>query len=435
MVIDSSQNRSGQGRLFLAALAALVLLLAGTLLYPDTMTNAGLRLGQLRISPLGVLMVLALPPVAFYVWNSRHQLSFQMLDFLLLTGLAFLTIRGAAAAVTANGLLLVVAYTAYALLSYYGMAAVGQKSSAVRVIFRTMACLAVVIAAYAMVEFLLDRNIIFDDLIRDKVIFRASSLHRTGSTLGQPIVLGNIMVQLAPFLVYFFLKSRNVGARIWWGATILTATMALWVSYAKGSMAAALILVAAVAVWIGWKKAAYKKTFAILLAAGLICILSLGAIFYRSADYNLFSPERREESFTLRWYFWEKVPGAVASQPLIGSGLWQGVPGFEGEPHAIDNLYLGTLVEQGLIGSVLLGGALVLIGRQVWRLIAAGGRIAILALTLAVSMAALLLASITSNPLFIWPTMVVFWMEAGLIRALYEKKAAAVPSGAGVRPA
>ena len=423
MLIDSSQNRSGQGRLFLAALAALLLLLAGTILYPDTMTSAGLHVGGLRLSPLGVLMVLALPPVSLYIWKNRSSLRFQALDVFLLGGLAFLGIRGAAAATTSNGVALVFAYCVYALLCYYGFAVIGRNESAVRALLWTLVGLTVIVSAYAMIEFVFDKNIIFDSLISDKVTYRATSLHRTGSTLGQPIVLGTIMVQLAPFLVYFFLRSRNIGSRIRWGVTLLLAVMALWVSYAKASIITAVILTVAAA-WISSRKAvAYKKTLVILFGAGLICVLALGMTFYRNAGYNLLSDERREESINLRLRYWGQAPEAIASQPLAGSGLWQGVfQESDWERHAIDNLYLETLVEQGIIGTLLLGGALVLIGRQVWRLIAGGGKYWAVSVTVAASMAAMLITGMASNPLFVWPNMVVFWIEAGLIRALYEKQ-------------
>src|SRR3990170_2884580 len=80
--------------LFRVALTALIIMIAGTLLYPDTFTRAGLRIGSFRISALALLFFIAAPPVFAYVWRRRGVLKPGIIDVALLLMVGFMTIRG-----------------------------------------------------------------------------------------------------------------------------------------------------------------------------------------------------------------------------------------------------------------------------------------------------------------------------------------------------
>jgi len=126
----------------------------------------------------------------------------------------------------------------------------------------------------------------------------------------------------------------------------------------------------------------------------------------------------------------ERVPSTFLANPVIGAGMWQGTreifvvnpaPESEHRPRSIDNIYLVALVEQGAVGILLIGTALVLIGIQAWKLLRRGGPVAAWGLPVTVSMAMILINGYAMSSLMIWPLMVVFWLCAGMIRSLYER--------------
>ncbi|MHB8858048.1 MAG: O-antigen ligase family protein [Thermoleophilia bacterium] len=434
-------KRFPEKNLFMAALVSLILLLAVTLLYPDTLISRAIVFAGVRISPLGVGFALCAPAVIAYFWKQRASLDFQLLDLFIVGSLSYITVRGAVAASTANGIFLVLAYAAYALVNYYGMAVLGQGRAVVRAVFISLAVIGLIISIYAIIEFIAGRNLLFEGLIGDKVTFRVNSLHRTASTLGGPGILGTAIVQIAPFMVFFFMRAAGAGRKFMWGAVTVVALAALWVSYSKISIATAGLLTVGLFFWTFRRRAMPQlRNLSILLAVAIVVITAMVAVYSDNASYNLVSTERTDESVNLRWYLWEQAPGILADHPLLGTGLWQGDPGVgQGDPgvgqprYTVDNQYLITLIEEGLVGTVILAGTFFLLGKQTWRSLGSGDEMHAWIIPIAVSMGAVLLIGVTSNPLFVWPNMVLFWLEAGLIRAIVERRAAsgpqAVPEG------
>lgn len=402
----------------------MILLLSVTLLYPDTLIRRGLEFGNLRLSPLSAAFVVSAPAVLMFLWAKRRSLHFQLLDYFLLAAMAYIVIRGAAAASTANGLFLVFGYAGYALLMYYGMAVIGQKKVAIDATFVSLAVIGIIISVYAIIEFVIGRNILFEGLIGENVIFRADSLHRTASTLGGPGILGTVMVQLAPFFIFFFIRAADLGRRFLWGTAIVVAAIALWVSYSKISIGTTILFGAVLFIWrVRHKESVNIKSLFILIIAVVLAISILVVFQSDNAQYNLLSQERTDESFSLRWYLWEQAPHNFTEHPLFGAGMWHGGPFSLEEKITVDNQYLITVLEQGLVGAVILAGSLFIIGGQAWRTLKIRDEMRDWALPVVVSMGAIILIGLTSNPLYVWPNMVVFWLEAGLIRAIVEKRA------------
>ena len=94
---------SASSRLYKAALASLALLLAGTLLYPDTYVNADWHIGPIRVSVLSVLLVVAAPSILLYMFAQRREITIRALDYLLVSFMAYIFIREVLAASQANG--------------------------------------------------------------------------------------------------------------------------------------------------------------------------------------------------------------------------------------------------------------------------------------------------------------------------------------------
>src|SRR5665811_1473927 len=115
---DSDGTDNEKSHLFRVALAAFIIMIAGTLLYPDTFTSAGFRLGSFRISALALLFFIAAPPVLAYALSRRGALTPGIIDAALLLMVGFMTIRGFAAATNGNEMGLVAAFAVYTILLY-----------------------------------------------------------------------------------------------------------------------------------------------------------------------------------------------------------------------------------------------------------------------------------------------------------------------------
>lgn len=415
---------------YLAALASLILLTIGTLAYPDTFVNVGLHVGSIRISPMSLLFVAAAPALSWFAFRNRSWIDWSILDILLITMLIFVTVRGAIAAVNGNQLGLVFALVAYVCLLYYGTAVVGQDS--LQILYWVLVAMGIIAAVYALIEFALGRNVLYGDIIKEDVIpFPGKGYHRSGSILGAPGPLGIFMVQIAPFIIFFFVRAASKIKKSIWGAAMLLVALALLVTYGKGPWATAAILTFGGLAWLAWRKTAAARSLLLLL---LVVVLGLGAFtltFYNTVQSGTTSKARTSESTKPREYMWSRVPDTFLANPLVGAGLWQGnaeifrvnpAPEYKNRPSSIDNIYLTALVEQGLIGVVLIVSTLWLIGTQGWKLLKNGGHAAQWGWPLAASMVGVMIAGLTSNDLMMWPNMVVFWLVAGMLRALAEKE-------------
>lgn len=415
---------------YFAALVSISILLIGTLIYPDYLASVGLRVGSVRVSPMGLLFVLAAPSVFFYFWKQKATLKYSVVDAVLLIALLFVGIRGVSAATNSNELGLVVGYIGYVLLLYYGTAVVGQKKGALQTLFIVLVTMGVIAAIYAVVEFILGRNILYEGIIKASMVpFPGAGYHRSGSTLGHPGALSAFLVQTSPFSIYFFIKSAGL-RKVALGAIIVLSMLALLLTYSKGGWGTATIMILTGLVLIIKRRPASARPLLITLIAGSL-VLGIFTVTFQSTVYSgTFSKVRTSESFKPREYMWSRVPGTFMENPLIGAGMWQGnaevirvsqAPEAKNRPSSIDNIYLTVLVEQGIIGVLLIGTTLILFGIQASRLLRRGGSIFEWGLPVVASMILILISGFAMTSLMVWPNMVVFWLSAGMLRSLVEK--------------
>ena len=417
-------------RAYLAALVSISFLLVGTLLYPDYLISVGLRLGPVRLSPMSLLFVFAAPAVLWFFWKQKATLKYSVVDAVLVTALFFVGIRGAFAATNSNELGLVVGYIGYALLLYYGTAVVGQRKGALRTLFTVLVSLGVIVAVYAVVEFAIGRNIIYEGIIKENMApYSGAGYHRSGSTMVQPDSLSAFLVQVSPFFIFFFIKA--VGSRkVAWGAAIVLSMLALLLTYSKGGWGTAAVLVLVGLVLMIKRRPASARPLLITLISGLLVLGGFTVAFHSTVYAGTLSKARTSESFKPREYMWSRVPETFMENPLIGAGMWQGnaevirvsqAPEAKNRPSSIDNIYLAVLVEQGIIGVLLTSATLILFGSQASKLLNGGGPIVEWGLPVVASMALILISGLTITSLMIWPNMVVFWLSAGMLRSLVER--------------
>ncbi|MFA5816017.1 MAG: O-antigen ligase family protein [Bacteroidales bacterium] len=432
--VEIQPTSSEVTRLYLAALVSMSFLVAGTLIYPDYLVSVGIRVGSFRISPIGALFVCAAPAVTWFSWKQRGLLQRRALDIVLISAIIFVVIRGVIAATNGNELGLVVGYAGYVILLYYGMAVIGQYKYGLRTMFIVLVSMGIIAAAYAVLEFALDRNILYGNIIKEEMIpispVRGPGYHRSGSTLGHPGALGAFMVQSIPFFLFFFIRAGTAARKAAWGFGIVLVFVSLLLTYSKGAWSTAAILLISGLIWLIWKRPASTRALLFLLLAVVLVLGVFTTSFYETVHAGTLSKARTGESFNPRIYMWSRVPATFMANPLVGAGMWQGnsevfkvnpAPEAKNRPVSIDNIYLVALVEQGALGVLLVGAALTLIGLQAWKLIRRGGLAAVWGLPVAVSMTAILINGYAMSSLMIWPNMVVFWLCAGMIRSQVER--------------
>ena len=134
------------------------------------------------------------------------------------------------------------------------------------------------------------------------------------------------------------------------------------------------------------------------------------------------------ESFSPRMYMWSRVPAVVEEHPLIGVGMFEGgleVSRMEPEAGrkifiAIDNIFFTTLVEEGLVGTLLVCSTLALVFLQARRLLRRNGTMAGWAAVLSFSVIAVIVEGMSFDSMLFWANMVIFWLVIGLLRAISE---------------
>lgn len=416
--------------LLIVALASLMVLIAGTLLYPDSFSDVALHLGPVRISAVAILFVISAPAVLLFLFRQRQQLRLRSFDVAILAVIGYMTVRGLLADNPVNLRGLTLAYACYVLVLYFGIAVVGQQEISVRTFFMVFAGLGIIIAAYGVLEFFVGNNFLYAEITRASLPKPLHGFFRSGSTLAHPVVFGMFLIQAAPFMVFFFARSRTRMKKLAWGAAIVVAALALEMTVTKGSWITASILGLAAIVW-AWRYKSARRPILLLTLAIIVTLSVFTLVFSDNMSSGVFSNARKEESFSSRWNMWKTVPQAFAAQPVFGYGMWKGnatvsyleAPEREKlglKPDTIDNIYLTTPVEEGIVGLLLAGVAVVLFGKKVFDL-TPKRRFMIWMIPLAVSLSAIFIDGFTFDSFLVWPNMVCFWSAAGLMRAFIER--------------
>ncbi|MHB9053001.1 MAG: O-antigen ligase family protein [Thermoleophilia bacterium] len=413
-------------------LVSILVLVANSHLYPDTGTDLALHLGPFRISPLSVVFALTAPQIAlFCLWNMK-RVKLGITDLFLVAAITYIVIRGAAVqmGISINGVGLVVIFGAHVLLIYYGAAILGQDLRVQRVVFVTLAALVVLASLYALVEFVFGRNIIYGSIIKKSLVPpEGQGYHRSGSLLGHPLALGMFITQAVPFAAFLLATAKTRKWKLILGAMIVVTMMALEVTFDKGPWLYAAIVGSLAVLWFFRYVPASRRMLSILLLS-LAVSLTLLTIAFSSRLYDsTLSKGRIGQSVSPREYMWSRAPVIFRQFPIFGVGMYEGGPKVanvepvitgDNKPTAIDNLYLLVLVEQGLAGFILLSTALALIGRQFWKLLRSGSSLVRWAMPPVICMVLTLMGGFSMDTLWMWSAMVVFWLSAGLLRALVE---------------
>lgn len=427
---SASGSNKSNNRLYIAALMSVIFLVTATLLYPDLYLDSIFSVGSYNIRMLGILFFVTSPAIIVFAWKNRRELSPHHLDVVLLITLGFISIRGLLVAENAFEKGMIISYASYALILYFGVGLIGQRRSAIQKIYLALVVTGMIVSAYAFLEFVLGKNIIFADLLTGKLPHE--EFRRSGSTMVNPVWLGLVLVQIAPFFLFFYSRTKTIPRKGFWFAAINVYALGLIVTFTKGAWLTALLLSIVVAIWIAYNKSESRKSVFALLLLSLIPLIVATLVIENTVKYGAFSERRKGGSYITRQYMWERAPRVFVDNPIIGVGIWQGAKRVYDEddegtefnlqaPAAIDNIYISVLVEEGIVGTVLAGVLIVIIYREAWRLLRRRSLDYAWVLPVIVSISATLINGLTCDSLLIWPCIVVFWLNVGILRAQIEQ--------------
>lgn len=415
--IDTNSSKKKRS---VVAFSSLMLLVSGSLLYPDTMTNVSYYIGAIRFSPLLILFLISAPVITFYVYKERYRFPARLLDAFFVSTIVYIVARGLIASTGDTNLTgLVLAYGGYSVVIYFGAAVIYQSREYVPWTISILAILAAIVSLLAIPDFLLNWNFPYEALIRDKITFKSVEYRRIGSTIAAPGQMSAFLVMIIPFVVYVFIHARSSSKKAIFGLLILTVIVALWMSFVKISWLVFIIMVIGGLVFLIIKRPEGLAKQMVIVGLSAIFVVSIFSfLFWDRVELLLFSEQRQSESIDMRLRSWESSPETFTNNPFFGTGIWRG--NTESASQAIDNLYLTIIVEQGIIGFSLVIATFILMIRNVLKLLHEDDVSRTWTILILISLGSLLLTGLTSSPIFVWPTMVVFYLFLGILRALIE---------------
>lgn len=244
-----------------------------------------------------------------------------------------------------------------------------------------------------------------------------AGLHRVVATASHPIEYGVVLAMVLPIALHLALTAADDEKRVRWlclGVIGFALPLSLSRSAVLGLVCGTLML------WCGWewprKKTALKVTIVYLLLMRLLVDGLVGTI--RGMFVNMFS----DPSYTGRTMDYAQVGQMFGDKPWFGRGLGT----FDPQTYFyLDNQYLGTLIETGLIGLVAMS-LLFLIGlftaRSVYRMCKLAGltRLGDLGRALAASMLVVITSFITFDALAFGMVAGVLFVLLGMIGATWR---------------
>lgn len=216
---------------------------------------------------------------------------------------------------------------------------------------------------------------------------RSWDFPRPGSTIGNPNVLGNFLVLIAPFVVMRFWYIKSTVLRVGLAVYFLAIVFMLATTFSRGPwLAFGATMVMLVVLWL-WRRdllsvarlrewwQSRQLPVKVGLGAGGIIVL-LVAVVAAGVIVSTFS--RAGRTLGMRVEIYSAAASWFAERPITGHGLFtfgRGLPQYQSmpplQPHAhAHNLVLNVAAELGVFGLVALGATFYFGGRallQNWR--------------------------------------------------------------------
>lgn len=179
---------------------------------------------------------------------------------------------------------------------------------------------------------------------------------RVSGTAIHPIEFAVVLTTLLPMLLYraFWASSRFWQAVAWTSVVVVAGAVLLTISRTAvlGLVAGGLVLAA------GWSMA--RRVGVAVLAGGFIVVMQALVPGLIGTIYGLFTNWENDPSVAARTRELSEIDVALRDSPWLGRGPRTFVPELHGY---VDNQYVLTLIEQGLIG---VSALLALLGAAAW---------------------------------------------------------------------
>lgn len=426
--ISPQTNAPGNSSLLDRAAAALLFtVIFISVLYPETFIIDLPIFGSQRTFPLSILLPVVVAFTVFFAIKRRETVIVGYLDIAVLTFSTYLLLRN----VFSPESMLAVKYGLLGTGLFFLTAILSQRIDLARWITWLFVGLASVTCSYGLMEFILQNNYIYGDLLTTTVGQPLGELHRVGSSLVHPVSYGAFLIQLLPFCLLAWYTGRNILQRVFAMATTAVATLALFLTFSKGSW----IVLGIIIVWVMVFFAVFLRgSRAIYIVAVFLAVLAVfTGVFWQKLSDDL--SDRSEMSVSIRLKGWNAAIEGIGEHPLIGVGLKKGDDvvwsHLSDETRAsledgnlrlpVDNYYLNIFLEEGLIGLILWLGMLLLLVVEGVRFIMRETPSRPWALAALVGIVGISINTVTFDALLIWPNYIVFWVTAGLLHGLSQK--------------
>jgi len=403
---------------------AMALLVCATLsiavLYPQSYFSANFLLGNKWLDPLALMAPLLALAGGVYLAKGRQEIRGAPVDLFVLIFAMFLVVHNS----TSPSALVTLKYVTLGLGTFYVTALLVKRAESLsRLIMYTIVGLTLATTLYGLVEYVVQENFVFTDLIRENVPDPRSGIHRIGSTLAHPVPFGAFLLQVLPFSGLLLAISRSAWQRVLAFIAMAAGALALVFTYSKGSWIVGVVLAGGTMLVI-LRTRNKKAVFPALMIT--VLVLSTAAVFWQRIESEI--DERSISSVSGREVAWRAALAGIEEHPL-GVGLFQGAPELVthidpewyeawGQPLAVDNYYLCLLLEAGIIGFIVWTAMVILIFREGIDVARIRGPSRLWALVALASIIAILLNSVTIDAFLQWPNYLIFWIAAGIIHGI-----------------
>ncbi|MHB1270936.1 MAG: O-antigen ligase family protein [Thermoleophilia bacterium] len=425
LLVNEIVNPEEKSPLDLAALLLVCLVLSVAVLFPENFIS-GLPFFATRKSyPLTLLLPFMAVGSAFYIAARRKYLKPGIVDGLVLLVFVYLLARN----ISGPENLATVKYFVYgAGLFYLTTILSARREALLSILVYVIVGLVMLTAAYGLLEYGLQKNLVYYHYIVQAVPDPRVGLHRIGSTLAHPVSYGAFLIQGLPFAFLLWSRSRAKALGAWLQALAMAGTLlallALFFTYSKGSWIVGVLL--ALGLLVATRTSISRKMIVpALIIAGILAIML--AFFWQ--EVRVETEARAEESFVIRLETWQGALEGFSKHPLTGVGIKQGQEELQKylDPDIykglsitlpVDNYYLNLLLEAGVIGLIIWLLFLVFIVLEGVKVARSRGPGQTWALAALISLLGLSLNSVTFESMLIWPNFVLFWISAGILHGL-----------------
>jgi O-antigen ligase len=242
-------------------------------------------------------------------------------------------------------------------------------------------------------------------------------LSRVVGTSSHPIEFGVVLAIVLPIALHLALTAADDERRVRWFTAIVIA-FALPLSLARSAVLG--VTVGLFMLWCGW--ASRRKTRALAIVAVYLVVMRLLVDGLLGTIRGMFTNMFNDPSYTGRTMDYASVGEMFGQKPWVGHGLGT----FDPQTYfLLDNQYLGTLIETGLVGVVAMS-LLFLVGlftaRSIYRMCRAAGLTDLgeLGRALAASMLVVIVSFITFDALAFGMAAGVLFVLLGLIGAAWR---------------